>query len=603
MPFSGAEPGGPAISPARRALKECLGRLCGALQHCARPGAGLIDPSTGEPTPGDHYGQTGAALALLIARGAADDAWTIPLAAWRALPASEIGHAPFNRFLIDLMIDVVESPGSGSTLAADRARCALRRGYPSNNWALLAQLCRLIEARDARSRASQARAFVTLLDRWTTASGGFIDYPARARRGGRGATPIAYHHKALFLATVAAWYSDDPALAARIERMLAWSMLAWDGVEHAGGFGRSTHALYGDACLVAALVLLGYTDAPGDTMACGRMLAGMTGGWLARMRPDGLLPLNPASAAGGRSGWDDYMHLTVYNAWTAAVVAWAVEARSRRPVPAALAGFPADIPPLKRDDPAGLLRADSGRGLFVAVATRGQPPQGFGRDRIELRYAGGVPFHATLAGRVVCPAPARASVDAVLAQPALAGWTPVFLVGAGIYALTDFDDVAVEETPEAFRIRLRGRPLAAIRRVADRPWSRLLDSIDWRIGGHRGRLAALRRPALPGVEAELSISIERDRPRLTTCLVVSKRTPAPVVLLNPGGHALTAGDPQPIRFLERVGDGIAGGGDAARLSFAPLDAALPGSFGWCLPRVDLPTGRWGVRLVLDWPAR
>ena len=144
-----------------------------------------------------------------------------------------------------------------------------------------------------------------------TTVGGFIDYPPRPQRRGQGATPVTYHHKALFVAVVAAWYTGDDRWRPRIERLLQWTLLCWDGAGHVGGFGRSTHALFGEACLLASLLLLGAGGAPHRGSAHADMLDGVLRRWHKQFRADDLLQLNPAAAGAYRTGYDGYMHLSV----------------------------------------------------------------------------------------------------------------------------------------------------------------------------------------------------------------------------------------------------------------------------------------------------
>ena len=152
---------------------------------------------------------------------------------------------------------------------------------------------------------------------------------------------MAYHHKALFVATVAAWWSGDQRWAPILTKLLDWTLLSWDGDGYVGGFGRSNHALFGDACLLAALLLIGAAQPEQRAAIPGRMLAGVLQRWRHQFRADGLLWLTPADAMaqtqlGARSGWDEYMHLSVYNAWTAAILAWARHLVTNTPCPAVL---------------------------------------------------------------------------------------------------------------------------------------------------------------------------------------------------------------------------------------------------------------------------
>ena len=291
--------------------------LVSALAAQIAPGQGLYDPHSRQTSPSDHYGQTAAALALAAHDAALWPAARDALSAWCAIDGANIGHLPFNRLLLRLLGQVATDVGipacEVTPIKAAAARCTLRQHYPSNNWTLLAQTCRLVEATE-HYRTDESVRFVSMIDRWTTSAGAFIDFPGRP--GKHFSTPIAYHHKALFLAALAAWFHDDPALANRARRMLDWLVHCWDSAGYAGGYGRSNHALFGDSCLLGALILLGF-----DTDDTGSPISALARRLDQQRRPDGLLWLTPSGPETGDASWDAYMHLSVYNAWAAAVIA------------------------------------------------------------------------------------------------------------------------------------------------------------------------------------------------------------------------------------------------------------------------------------------
>jgi hypothetical protein len=198
------------------------------------------------------------------------------------------------------------------------AACRTAEAYPSNNWVLLARACALLEAPAGPPRAAAAARVGECLARWITPAGGFMDGPPRPE-GGPASTPITYHAKFLLVLLVLRLGAPDscteagPALA----RGLAWLLAFTDESGRAGGFGRSSHALYGYGCLLA---LGAHGLRAGDersrrawAVGCRRLRLQLE----SVRRDDGLLSitLNPATGAAG--GWDDYMHLLVYNAWTA----------------------------------------------------------------------------------------------------------------------------------------------------------------------------------------------------------------------------------------------------------------------------------------------
>lgn len=599
--MNGADSGRFAPSSSVILLDESLSALNAALRRCVRPDTGLWDAQDGRSTPDDHYGQLGAALALLVGEDGGDTLWRLPFDAWCALSSQRTGHAPFNRFLLLLIVEVLRAGGAPthewSPVSRMLPRCRLARAYPSNNWSLLAQLCRLM---DAPTDARRAR-FVAMLERWTTPAGGFIDYPARPS-GRAGATPLAYHHKALFVATVAASRIDDNALNAQLQRLLDWTLLGWDGWSHAGGFGRSTHALFGDACLLASLVLLGFAEPSREETPGGRMLRGILLRWREQRREDGLLSLNPAGREDARAGWDDYMHLSVYNAWAAAIVGWARHQAPSSPPVSALV-LPAAVGIVREDAGAGLLRvasaADDG---VVLVSTRGQPPQSFGFTRADFRYAGAVPYHLAWRGRVLCPPPVQVEGVALLDDPCLAGWTPIFLIGDRLYGLTDFSTVTVEALPEmqGRRVTLSGRPVQLLRAPAQGILRRFVSALDWRFcdGALLRRRAALRREQADEIEARVVITIVPAVPRLECIVAVDYRGGRPARWLNPCGHALVAAEPFVRRCRLRDADAST---DAAReLRSRPLPSSVPGGVGYCLPALELTPGAVEADVALEW---
>jgi len=569
----------PPVAEAR--LDRLLSGVVAALSRQIRPDGTLMDPHTGAPTPPDHYGQVAAALALILhhpddPRGAA------ALAAWSCLPRRRRGHAPFNRFLLLLLAG---TPGAPAAAAAACADTPLARHYPANNWVLLAQLCRLLAAPAPRRAVRAAQALHTMLVRWTTAEGGFIDFPARP--GGRGgATPMTYHHKALFVAVVAARRSGSPALAAQAQRLLAWADLCWDGNGHAGGFGRSSHALFGDACLVAALLLLGPRAGPSGSA----MLTGIVGRWEGQQRPDGLLELNPGAELRG----DSYLHLSVYNAWAAAILSWARRTGGVAPLSAAVA-VPARRP-LRHDAAAGLLRLAGGGGASVLLATTGQPPQTFSRQRAELRYAGGLPFHVSRDGVPLVPAPVCIDGEVLRASPAAAGWTPLLEVDGVLFACIQFRLAALTSRAGRVRVVLQGHPVPLQRPAS--PDGRLSAALEWRLApGFFGRRAALRREPVGAIDATLVLEVATAGPEVVHELTLRHRAPGAgvVTYLNPAGHAVITSAPPRQRWL-----GAMAAEEGAWQEVA-MPSAIAGARGICRAPQPLPPGsRYAHRLVVRW---
>ncbi len=576
-------------------LDDLLQQLITALAAQVVPGIGLRDPLRDAPTPTDHYGNLSAAVALACT--GQTDACAETLRAWIALPSGKRGHLPFNRLLLLMLRSPgVANDGLHSRIDEALMLCPLSDDYPSNNWTLLAAACRVLEA-PAERRAIAAQAFSALLDRWTTPDGGFIDFPAQA--ADICATPLAYHHKALFLAMLVAWHHDTPELGRQIQRLLDWATRCWDPAGFAGGLGRSTHALFGDGCLLAAFVLAGFDRTAGEGETGRTPVTALAARLSRQFRADGLLWLNPAGPADGASGWDEYMHLSVYNAWTAAIVAFARQLRAGRTghtVPACLrtlkwrGGEPVAG---RHDAVAGLFSVRAPSGATFLCTTRGQAPQAFSLDHVELRYAGAmVPHWSSATGQMLVPPPVRLPRAALLANPALAGWTPVMRSGDTLFGLTDFSTVKIEETADGYRIELAGRPTVLTRTAPDTPWRKIVSALDWRLfGGRLGRGESLRRRRLNTVNGRLWIDVGFEPPSIRWQLELDVEGARPVEYLNPLGHTIVA--------------------DAgwAVTEVAPPDpdwhdasvpSSLPGGIGRCTARSFLAPGRhvWVLALQL-----
>lgn len=521
---------------ANAALDSLLDRLTAALGEQIRPGIGLFDPVDDKPSPADHYGQLCAALALAC-RG--EDDWAVgrkALQAWLALDAKRLGHLPFNRLALLLLRIVLAGRGLAASdeamIEAGLARCRLRRRYPSNNWSLLAQTCRLIEA-PAHRKAPESRRLCKLLERWTTAKGGFIDFPAKPRE--HFSTPLAYHHKALYLTALACWFHDDAELAHHARRMLDWLVHCWDPAGYAGGFGRTTHGLFGDGCLIASLILMGSEDTawqqPTDAL-CRRLEA--------QRRPDGLLWLTPAGPQSGTASWDSYMHLSVYNAWAAAIIAAARTLKHRHARPTHLCDtcWTAARTGLFHDEEAGLAYLRRADGLNAMLSTRGQPPQAYSRTEADFRYAGGVLLHLRCNdGAPLVGPPVRTSRDALVEAPMLAGWTPLLRAAEVIYAFDRFDQVDIRSTADRTTISLRGIAHEVFRPTPQTMWQRTLATIDWRmLGGRLGRRAALRRRVLDAVNGQLEFTFSAQNFYISASLSLANPLVRGIDYLNPFGH-------------------------------------------------------------------
>lgn len=564
------------------------------------PDGVLWDPVARAPTPADHYGQLACAVALRVCQPEAPEGRRAERA-WLQVPSAKLSHAPFNRFLLLLLsqIDKEQRPLS---------RCPLERRYPSNNWSVLAQLCRLLEADGSRNQRREDALLRRILLAWMTDSGGFIDYPAEPSYAGPVSTPLAYHHKAFFVAAFAARQGGDSNWLPILTKLLAWTQLSWDGGGCVGGFGRSNHALFGDACLIGALLLLGAGQSSQSGSPYEQILVDILRRWQAQERDDGLLWLTPADGvAQAPTGWDEYMHLSVYNAWTAAILGWAraITASTECPPLFRELVLPAIAPARQADPVAGLFRTEisrrdeGGSDCCALLSTRGQPPQAFRRSEIEFRYSGGLLFHLRAGRRKLLPPPVRVSVESLLQQPALAGWVPVFKVGNALYGLTDYDSIEISDASAELTLTAVGSPRALTRQPAHGLAERLLEALDWRLlGGRLGRRHALRRPILSGIVGRLQLMLDLEHLQLFYHLELRNTHTKTVRYLNPAGHALTT-DTLPAQH-RATGSGAVSV-EMPMMETCPLPATLPNGQGYALPSATLARGRSSYGIELGWP--
>ncbi len=596
----------PAIPSIMTGLDTQLDSLTSALLQASEPNGILCDPLTEKPTPTDHYAQNSCALAFSL-RDPDDPRAQRALNAWLDLRPDQRDHAPFNRFLLLLLKQILESSQMGCidlvTIDAALSKCPLKLRYPSNNWSLLAQLCRIMAARTRRERIHATHGLETMLQHWTTPAGGFIDFPQQPGETGF-STPLAYHHKALLVTSVALRYTESSLLSSQLKQLLNWVTLSWDGHQHVGGFGRSTHSLFGDACLLASLLLLGFSEKPQPENPGDRILGGIVHRWASQSRADGFLDLNPA----GQQGQDDYMFVSVYNAWAAAIVGWARHTVRRTQNSAVFTDEQIVPQPATRqqDDDAGLLRLDTKAGITALLSTRGQIPQTFSRNEVELRYAGGLPFHIRLQDTIICPPATRVNADELIRQPARAGWTPIVVVNDTLFGLTNFDTVSIEETDSNLRLILMGTPVALLRPEDKTPWQRLIAAVDWRLlNGTLGRQQVFHRQQASAIRAKLVLSVAQHPPRLIHELTLDTRQAGPVRYLNPAGHALISCN-MPVRRECLVSTACSPPADRDVESVytdfldASQNSSMKNARGYSLPEQIVSEEGYYHRLTLTW---
>lgn len=468
------------------------------------------------PTPTDHYASTFLALALATRAGDGDlDLARSLVDAWHA--GEPRGHVPFNRLALALLSDVAPDLADASTWERWRAACPLRDDDPSNNWRLLSATCRVLEGGDAEP-------FDRLLDRWTTPAGGFVDGPvdpgAVPVPGGeahawRGSTPIAYHAKATLLAALVHRAAPSPERAARLASMRAW-LAAFSDAGVLGAFGRSTMALFGDACAHAVWLDAIAREEPDAADAAARLEASVARLEAAR-GDEGLLPLTPAGFPESLDGWDPgfdlnellgwdpYMHLSVYGSYHAGLVAWALE-RGGTDTQVA----PRLAQPTLHDEDAGLLALRSADGCAL-VATRGQPVQSYGVGVVDLRYAGCRVFHRRRGERLSTSSSARLPIGLVFGPRAAAGATPLFVSGPQVFGAVEARTAPCVAIDDGVALVVAAFVPQRLHHLPPARWSPgwWAENVDHVLAKGRGRRArALRAPTLDGVELVSVLAID-----------------------------------------------------------------------------------------------
>ena len=499
----------------RAELRTLARSVAEALGSCCTETGDVMDPVREGSTPPDHYTHTFTALAL---QRLGDARWSLPLRYWRQQPVQQRGHAPFNRLALRLLEQGLkagpDAGGDRSLVVHALEGARVRARYDSNNWTLLAAALDVVEAPSTATRTPAVNRLLKLVDRWTTESGAFIDFPSTPRHG-VGATPVTYHSKALFCVWLARRSHPDPRLDSAIGKLLSWLTLAVDS--HGGwcgGLGRSSHALFSDAALLVVVLDLLHSEtlARSDHRLWLELAGALRERLVRQRRSDGLLWLTPACASGERGGWDGYMYLTVYNAWFAGLILSLLE-DSCDPLASDRSPFPALEKP-DEDTEAGLARVDGAR-LTVRVVTRGQPPQGYGMQLAECRYAGGLPWHVSHRGRPLLPTAGRIAPRSLLQEPWRTGWSPLIQCQGQLYGAVMFERVVTDRQWAVLTIEASGAP-AALTRPDPRGVGRMLAAADWRLfGGRLRRRAALQPQQLPGHIWYYRLWADADAGRMT----------------------------------------------------------------------------------------
>lgn len=190
-----------------------------------------------------------------------------------------------------------------------------------NNFVALRALNQLLRYRvlGKEDDLKEARHYMDCTLKWQFDDGIFYDYPRRP--GDRDGVPsLAYHSKITLMTLMFGIVSADTEVISRavagLEAME--SLIAPDG--EAYYYGRTNNALYGYACgILAARTASSLTgvDAPAAKRfsACEKALVAHVNRHRAQ---DGHLYIVPNGDEAGRCGFDNYMFVSVYNAFTMA---------------------------------------------------------------------------------------------------------------------------------------------------------------------------------------------------------------------------------------------------------------------------------------------
>jgi len=410
---------------------------------------------------------------------------------------------------------------------------------------------------------------------------------------------VAYHLKVLFIVSVVVLNGGNRHLGEILKRLLEWALMFWDTAGYCGGLGRSNHSLFGDASLLATLVLFeGRSEFEEMAEALSIRLAG-------QFRDDNLLWLTPSGKDSGAVAWDSYMFLSVYNAWAAAILAWATWRRARasgseRPFEVFRFGA---LNPRDHDHEAGVLRLADRSRRHLLISTKGQAPQVFTFDEVELRYAGGIPFHGSVGDSSAFLPAIRVPVRAIRATPAVAGWVPIFECRGQLYGLTDFASIDISQPqPGKWVIRMYGAPYALHRARPSGLSGRLLAAADWRLfGGSITRLSSLHRARLP-VDCSVRWEFDLKEGRLSREVCVVNTSSLSISYLNPGGCSRSVSTDDGAVFHVTAKRGGGASNDSMSISQeVTIKSALYAGLGCCadLETLGRDETRWAVCSVIQ----
>ncbi len=467
------------------------------LARWQRADGNLVDPLTGEPLSPHHYAPClFAAATCLLGDPALRDAGERAVGFYLGLDPRARGAHELND--LGLLQVAREWEREGRPLP-DRARLerhllhmplASLEGSATNNWHAMRAVC-LLERGLLLGRSRDLQAALRCLHGDVLplqGSGGlFADYPPRPRRGVR-ATPLTYHAKicamlAMFLRDL--W--DDRAARSLRDGVGALACLCGPDGE-ALYFGRSCNSLYGyAAALYACQEALRLGVVPeGDSERVRAAASRLWGFLLSFRRPDGGLVPYPAPGGPHRRGWDDYVTVPDYAAFSAFLLLQLPEA----PAPSGPSSGE-----WSWEAPDGIA-VRSRCGGFWAVSTVGQLDTG-SYLFADARYSGMQVLSWKQGGLSLVPPPPHDRDRPT--DPGWVGYMPTVAREGDLYAVRVYDRVRVVDGPGYTAVLGEGRPVSlgatAFSRISRRaaPGSRLRASLQ----AARGLARRLGLPAPP----------------------------------------------------------------------------------------------------------
>lgn len=319
-------------------LERATGKLIQALVRAIvahREGGELIDPVLQGPLPLQYQHAWGAlACHLAMQLDIGFDETELELAR-NALWKGILDQVPSARFEFQTLAAAATlthpGPRGVPTLLSDRLVEFIRKprylsrrrsSDASNNFLFLQGLTRHLVGMALNEPAERHEGLQIMkycASRHQDEEGVFWDSPEVPAETAGGCCPLTYHSKMTSLALLGGQVTGDTELVASGEAGagVIGSLSGMAG--EIGWHGRSSLALFGDACTIAAAVLIPHSPS-GIRMAafeaCERLLRSLTA--------DGIIPITPSGLWESEGGWDRYMHLWDYETFAAGWLAIAL---------------------------------------------------------------------------------------------------------------------------------------------------------------------------------------------------------------------------------------------------------------------------------------